>query len=55
MKKKKEKKIKQRNMTALGMITRTGGHAGPHKNRIKRVQKDGLDRKAKHKKSERED
>ena len=42
-------------MPALGMILRTGNHAGPHHNRNKRVVKDGLDRKAKHKKKREEE
>lgn len=45
----KKKKVKNRSIVALGMILKTGGHSGPHHNRKKRVEKDGLDRKAKHK------
>ncbi len=50
-KKKKTKKIKTRSMPALGMILRTGNHSGSHHNRDHRVEKAGLDRKAKHKRS----
>ena len=48
-KKTKTKEIKNRSMPALGLLLKTGGHSGPHKNAPLRDKK--TPRKAKHKKS----
>ena len=52
MRKKKNKRIKNRNFAALGLILKTGGHSGKHANKNYSLIK-GRSRKNKHvKKSE---
>ncbi len=48
MSKNKTKAPKERNMIAFMMISRTGGHAGKHKNKAKRGDGKGKGKEARH-------